>query len=514
VCKIGVVMEEVDKEFDSIWGTVIADARDDFHSYCLLFNMPEDTPFIFSDVHEYLMNLVEDVYSGKKGKRQAISLPPQHGKSKLLSIEAVSWMLGKNPSLNIALTGFSHELVVDFSMAVKDRVKNPLYKKVFPEAEVDSALERNDYWWTTKGGAIRAKSTGKKLTGRRVDILIVDDAHAGREEADSKMQRSKVLKWYLGDCRTRLAPGGIVFLIGTRWHPEDLIGSLTSHDSVATLKEYDAEDEIFEVTNFPAICVNEEMDPLGRKEGEALFPQVRNERFLNGVKAGFAAEGALYEWESQYQGNPQITGGGVTDVGNIPIVEEIDVPRRLEKVRGWDLAVTEKQLADYTATAKIALDPSNGNLYILKIYRNQLAWPKNQKLIIETGRKERIRVRMEAVAGFIACYQVVKAALLGVCSVTKSVPKGDKLVRANRWLPKAEAGKLFLVRGAWNQEFKDELESFPMGKHDDMVDAISIAFELVEYVTRKRGQAGKRPEGRIRPKGVRVKRLGVVSDVI
>jgi predicted phage terminase large subunit-like protein len=33
------------------------------------------------------------------------------------------------------------------------------------------------------------------------------------------------------------------------------------------------------------------------------------------------------------------------------------------------------------------------------------------------------------------------------------------------------------VRGAWNEDFFSELESFPEGSHDDQVDAASGAFK-------------------------------------
>lgn len=486
-----------DDEYTDSLSFLIEKARTCFLTYCLLMNPPEDSDIIVSQCHEYLIDLVQGVYDGDFGTRQAVSMPPQHGKSRFLSIEGVSWILGRNPKLNIAITCFSHELVTDFSVAVRNRVQSGLYRSIFPELEIGSIC-RDDYWTTTKGGAIRAKSAGKKLTGRRVDWLIVDDAHAGRDEADSKTKREKVIKWYLADCRSRLSPEAKVFLIGTRWHPEDLIGTLTSDESTRILEDYGAEDEIFQVTNMPAVCENEDTDPLGRSVGEVLFPEMRGERFLNSTKAAYEAEGSLYEWDSQYQGRPRITGGGQADVDKLVIISEEQVPKGIEFVRGWDLAVSEKQVADYTAGALCGYDENTDTLYIKDVYRNQLSWPKNQKIIRDKGKEEKVRLRIEAVAGFMACYQTVKADLLGVCQVERSKAKGDKLVRANRWLPKVEASRVFLVRGRWNQPFKDELESFPLGKNDDQVDAVSIAWELLEF---KAKRAKKEREGKGRPSG-------------
>ena len=489
-----------DEEYNIFLDKHIETAREDFYAYLTLMNPRDTSSIVFSEVHLHLVALIEGVYDGTRAKRQAISMPPQHGKSRMLSFEAVTWIMGRDPTLHIAIASFSHELVTNFSLMIKERITHPLYQKIFPNTQVSDVPNRLDYWNTTAGGRLMAKSVGKKLTGNRVDWLIIDDAHAGREEADSKLQREKVVKWCMGDCLTRLAPNASVFLIGTRFHPEDLIGTLTSDKAIEMLEEHDADEEIFEVTNFPAICENEEGDRLGRSAGEALFPEVRDIQFLNTRKATYAAQGTLYEWDSQFQGEPKVTGGGVADVGAIPIIGMDEVPEGLEAVRGYDLAVSEKQIADYTASAKLSLDPKTGNLYIINVKRNKLAWPKNEKLIVDLAREELIRIRIEAVAGFLACYQTVREKLKGEVIVTKSTPKTDKLVRANRWLPKAEAGKLFLVRGKWNQEFKDELESFPVGEHDDMVDAVSIAFEMVNHLV---VQQQKKEEGRTRPSGRR-----------
>ena len=55
----------------------------------------------------------------------------------------------------------------------------------------------------------------------------------------------------------------------------------------------------------------------------------------------------------------------------------------------------------------------------------------------------------------------------------------DKFTRALSWQSRAEAGKVYLVRASWNEEFLDELCSFPDGKHDDQVDAVSLAVQMM-----------------------------------
>lgn len=60
-------------------------------------------------------------------------------------------------------------------------------------------------------------------------------------------------------------------------------------------------------------------------------------------------------------------------------------------------------------------------------------------------------------------------------------PTKDKETRAKAVSAQAEAGNISVFRAPWNDEFFAELENFPVGKHDDIVDALSGAFnELCE----------------------------------
>jgi predicted phage terminase large subunit-like protein len=69
-------------------------------------------------------------------------------------------------------------------------------------------------------------------------------------------------------------------------------------------------------------------------------------------------------------------------------------------------------------------------------------------------------------------------------NVKGKLPSGDKEVRAGPFSAAVERHDVFLVEAAWNEEYLLECESFPYGKHDDMVDASSGAFEAL---TGKRG---------------------------
>jgi predicted phage terminase large subunit-like protein len=52
----------------------------------------------------------------------------------------------------------------------------------------------------------------------------------------------------------------------------------------------------------------------------------------------------------------------------------------------------------------------------------------------------------------------------------------DKLTRAKPVSAQCEVGNIRVLRAPWNDEFFTELENFPEGKHDDIVDVLSGAF--------------------------------------
>lgn len=60
-----------------------------------------------------------------------------------------------------------------------------------------------------------------------------------------------------------------------------------------------------------------------------------------------------------------------------------------------------------------------------------------------------------------------------------------KETRAGPSSAASENGLVKLVRGDWNSTFLDELEAFPEGAHDDIVDAFSGAFNVLDIKQRQ-----------------------------
>ena len=124
------------------------------------------------------------------------------------------------------------------------------------------------------------------------DLLIIDDPVKNAKEARSPTIRKNHIDWWQSTALTRLHPGGVVIVVMTRWHEGDLGGYLLSRGT-------DEIEEPFVEVRLPAIA--EDNDPLGRKKGEALWPERYGVDELRRIRQ---AQGSSYWWAAMYQGHP------------------------------------------------------------------------------------------------------------------------------------------------------------------------------------------------------------------
>jgi predicted phage terminase large subunit-like protein len=129
-----------------------------------------------------------------------------------------------------------------------------------------------------------------------------------------------------------------------------------------------------------------------------------------------------------------------------------------------------------------ALDRDSGNVYIRDVIRMKAEYPDVRRVIIETAKAERgTQVGIESAIHGLAAFQELlrDPELVGTTLKSIRVDK-DKISRALPVASRAEAGKTKLVRGNWINDFLDEATSFPNGAHDDQVDAVSGAFQMIQ----------------------------------
>lgn len=431
-----------------------------------------DNDYQPSGVHRYLAEKLQKVEEGKC-KRLIITMPPRHGKSRMAGIEFPAWFLGKDPTRQVIMSSYGDSLSLKHSRECRDRCRCVQYTRTFPDAKPNPRLQAKNTWGFMQGGTFSATTVGGGMTGLGADLLIIDDPHKNRQEAESKLVRDRIWDWFTSTAFTRLSRDGAVILIMTRWHTDDLVGRLTSDEYMSKLKETGKADEEWELIELPAIA-EKENDDLGRNVGEALWSERWDVDSIKAIEANIGA----YDYTSLYRCNPRIKGGNVANIEGLKYIDINEIPKSVELVRAWDLAITDKQKSDFTAGCLAGYDKKTGNFYIAHMAKKKMNWFGVKNTVVQYAEQEGNRIGVEAVSGFKTAYEEIKHALLGKTSVKYSVPRENKMIRANGWISRIDTGKVYLAKGLWNADFVDELSVFPDGRHDDQVDAVSLAWEM------------------------------------
>jgi hypothetical protein len=241
--------------------------------------------------HELIASRLEAVERGEIS-RLMIFLPPRHGKSLLASAIFPAWYLGRHPDRHLIFATYGQELSDDFGRQVRNLIADSVHRAIFPHCSLSEDSSAAHRFNTGRGGAYFAVGRGGPITGRGANLFVIDDPLKDYQEANSETTRKALHEWFTSVAYTRLAPGGSIVLIQTRWHEDDLAGWLLSSNV----------NERWEVLSLPAIA---ERDENFRHEGEALwhdkFPLSELERIRSAI-GGRA-------WASLYQQRPAAAEG-------------------------------------------------------------------------------------------------------------------------------------------------------------------------------------------------------------
>jgi predicted phage terminase large subunit-like protein len=404
-------------------------------------------------------------------KRLIVLEPPGHAKSTYTSKLFPSWLPGQ-PTVHgmpwdILATSHGMDLAREFSADVQKLVRENAQTLGYGFG--GGTAEK---WQTTKGDWYRCAGAGSSITGKRADIGIGDDWIKGHEVADSETQREKAFKWYLSDFRTRLKPGAPIVIVMTRWHEDDPVGRILPADwngESGIFRDRLAQEE-WEVVCLPALAV--ENDPLGRKPGEALWPEwmpadaLERERIIQGPR----------NWNSLYQQQPAPDEGTYFKRDWFNWYDE--APKGLRCFLLSDFAVSEKESADFTVHQVWGVDNSN-HLWMLDQWRGQelsdasidaaldlVAQWKPAAWINERG------VILKSIGPLIRRRMTERNVMVPLTDYART---GDKSATARTFQGRASQGCVHLPRNApWVSTMLSEWLSFPVGKHDDQVDPAAL----------------------------------------
>lgn len=420
---------------------------------------------------DYLMDVaVGDI------RHLMVNFPPRHGKSMSISQYFPAWYLGKYPDNRIISSSYEADFAAQWGYKARNILTEHGHLFNVSVASDSSAKDRWDIAGHT--GGMNTAGVGGAITGKGCNILLIDDPVKNAEQANSKTYRDKTYEWYMSTAYTRLEPGGSVVLVMTRWHEDDLAGRL--------LKE---EPDKWTVLNLPAIA--EDNDQLGRKRGEALFPQRYNVDALMDIKKTIGG----YWWNALYQQRPSALEGSIFKKEHLKYASIENGLMRLDNsvvslsdcliFQTCDPAVSTKASADYFVLSTWALTKNNDLIWIDDI-RTRLEGPDQINLFKQAYARWKPTVQLvESVGVGKTLFQMLKREGLPVVELKAD---SDKATRAMPAAARMEAGCVYLSLSLPDlSDIEGELLSFPQGTHDDAVDTLSYA---VQYAVSKAKRNG------------------------
>lgn len=397
--------------------------------------------------------------------------------SEIVSRYLPTWLHGRNPNLKIIVASYSGDLAIGFNRDSQRIIDSETYGEIFPGTTISSKSTSsikgkwkrtaNTYEVVGTKGYLYSVGVGGSTTGKGADVFIVDDPFKDLEQAYSPTIREKVLNWYKAVANTRLSKDAHVIIMHTRWHREDLAGSLLK----AGKKSKTATQ--WEVLNFPAMS-KEIRDPKDHRKDQdiPLWPE---------FKGSAASMMQIKEdvgpviWNALYQQDPREEGGNIVKESDLrfwSIAKKDDLPVGA-MAQSWDLPFKDKKTSSMVV-GQVWLRGHDKNYYLLDQIRGH--WDFNRCIVEMQNFYNKWpvpEVLVEDKANGPAIMAVLSDQIKGFKAIT---PRADKETRFIACSPAFAGNKVYIpdVSDApWALDYISEITDFPNSDFDDQVDCTS-----------------------------------------
>lgn len=445
---------------EQIRASIARDSLADFQRQAWELVEPE-TPFAWNWHLDELCAVLEAVARGEK-KKVIINVPPGTSKSLTASVFFNAWIWASRPAARVLTASYSAHLTIRDNIRMRSIVTSPWFRRHFPDLKLSSDQNAKEKFETTAKGWRIATSVGGFATGEHPDFILIDDPLSA-DQARSDAERESANTWLDRTISTRgVSRGAAIVLISQRLHQEDCPGHLLAKGG-------------WDHVMFPMRFDPKRADPRDHRTepGALLWPGLFTEEKVRSMEIDLGPYGAA----GQLQQAPSPEGGGLFKRSWFKIVDA--APAKARRCRGWDTAGTEGG-GDWTAGIK--LSELDGAIYVEDEVRGQWGPAGVDGTIKTTAELDgKACMQREEKEGGASGKAVItaRAKLLAGFDYAGVEIGGDKVTRAKPFRAQCEAGNVYLVRGAWNEGYLQELENFPVGKNDDRVDGSSAAYNAL-----------------------------------
>lgn len=422
-----------------------------------------------------LQQIAELVFRGEPKQYDLIvNVPPGSTKSTIVSVMFPAWAWTQMPQARIICGSYSHDLAMDFSRKNRDVVQSTWYQKCFPDVTLKQDQNTKTHFANTKGGERYSTGTGGAVTGKHAHFLIIDDpVNPMIAASDAGLKAAN--DWMDETLPTRTVDANITptILIMQRLHQNDPTGHWLEKGEKGGMVKH--------------ICL-----PADISEGQEVKPAELRERYVNDLLdvlrlpkkklEQFKVKLGPYGYACQYDQLPVPKSGGLFNVDRIRV--GLPHSRIVKKARFWDFAASFKK-GDYTVGVLMGTD-EEGGYWVMDVVRGQWDTAERRRIMRETAEHDGIEVSIGfeqegGSSGKDVAFDTVK--MLTGYSVAPELPTGSKETRATLFSSQVNIGNVWLQPAAWNRDYLSELRVFPLGKHDDQVDASSGVFRCLQCRT-------------------------------
>ena len=391
--------------------------------------------------------------------RLILNLPPRHLKSILTSVAFPAFLLGLDPRLRIAVVSHSQDLARVFALKCHRTVSSNWYRKVFPQTRLRADQHSAIDFETTAGGGRYAASFKTGITGRGFDLIVIDDPLSA-QDARSDAERERVNETYHEMIASRLddLARGAIIVVHQRLHEDDLSGHLLAKGGWRHHK-------------LPLVAEEETTYQIGarlwvRPPGDVLLPELFTEEAIRRLRD----EQGETIYSTQYQQNPSATEGDLIKRDDIQMFQELP-PGARQITLSLDTATKTSETSSYSVCLVIA---SDGNRhYVIDVFRARVDPVELREAVLRliTQYKPN-KILIEDASSGVALQAMLKERNhRAELRPTRRQGKEERLESVVRYFVE---GRVFVKENEpWSVELVNEFMRFPVGRHDDQVDAMS-----------------------------------------
>lgn len=403
-----------------------------------------------------------------------VNVQPRLGKSKIISVGFPAWRWLTYAAEKFVCVSHSDRLTKDLTSNSRQLITSPWYANRWIGKDRKYELRKDSNTVTrfdnTVGGYRFATTPGGAGLGFGYSHLLMDDPN-DLMDIYSEPMLTRVINFYKGVLRNRInnANTGKKTLVQQRLSESDLTQWLLEEEAgkwfhLVIPSEYDKK--------WTFISPIGSDDPR-EKDGELVCPNRFDDGFYDEEKKD------PYRWAALYQQKPTPSGGAIIKTNWIQFYHNAPIDQMEVMLISADLALEDKDESDYCVFT--VWGKRGSRFFLIDMIREKLDFQSQLSTMMYLDSKyPKARTKLvEKKATGSPLMNMLQNRISGLIAIN---PIGSKIERLFACVPEFVSGNVMFPypdNVFWINDVLAEVTSFPKGKHDDIVDSVTMALNYL-----------------------------------